>query len=127
MSNCPKGTNYLIVDSNNNQIRTLSFSSDRKLLEIRNASTGALECSIDIDSGSYLGVDTNGMNLFFSNPISGTTSSLRLGVGSNPVISVQEKNSALEVIGVNDIGVAFAAPRLNIRYNANDQSVYLQL
>lgn len=128
MSNCPKGTNYLIVDSNNSQIRNLKFSADRKNLEIVDAATGNVECSISIDSGAYLGVDTNGLNLFFSNPISGTTSSLRIPVSNNPTISVQYDSGAnkLEIIGLEDMGVGFEVSKLNIRFNAADNKIYYQ-
>ena len=127
MADCRKNNNYPLIGTSA-LIRNICFDASRKEVQLIDASTGAVECTRNIDSAAYLGVKIVGGNLVYADAIAGLPTSMTMAVGNNPTITItQGMSGILNIIGVDDINNGFSVPQINVRYDAATNSVKFQL
>jgi hypothetical protein len=127
MSSCRKNTAITLVGGGSLLIKNFKFSSDRTEVIVFNTGDLTNHCNSDINSSDYLGVKIENNELVFTDAISGLTTNITSGVGNNPTIAISQNGGTLSVIGVDDIGMGFSVPQLNVRYDSATNSVKFQL
>ncbi|MCF8247897.1 MAG: hypothetical protein K9J37_22250 [Saprospiraceae bacterium] len=124
MTACKKDKTIPLLDGSANLIRQIRFTSNRKSLELI---LTAVECTNDIDSGAYLGVKIQGNDLVFTTAISGLTTNHSSAVSDNPLVSISNAASTLNIIGVDDNTMNFSVTQMNVRYDVATNSVKFQI
>jgi hypothetical protein len=127
MADCTKNNNYALLNGGA-QIRNIKFSTSRTETQLIQVSDGSVECTRNIDSGTYLGVKIVNNNLVFTDPIPGLTTNMAMLVSNNPTIKIAAAGiGVLAIIGVDDVTNSFSVPQMNVRYDAATNSVRFQI
>ncbi len=127
MADCTKNNNYALLNGGT-QIRNLKFSTDRTETQLILTGFSTVECTRNINSGSFLGVKIVNDNLVFTDPIQGLTTNMSMAISNNPTINIgPDGKGVLAIIGVDDVNSGFTVPQMNVRYDAATNSVKFQI
>ncbi len=126
MANCAKNS-PITVQSGGALVKNIKFSADCKELQVFNTGGGSIQCVNDIDSSTYLGVSIVSGALVFSDAFTGLTNNLNSPVSANPVLRIRSTDGALDIIGIDDLGMGFAVTRVNVLYDSATNAVKYQI
>ncbi len=127
MAACSLNSNYSLLNGGA-QIRNIRFNNGRTETELIDTTNSSVECTRNIDSGSFLGVKIVNNNLVFMAPISGLSTNMTMLVSNNPIIRIAATGiGVLAIIGIDDMTNGFTVPQMNVRYDAATNSVRFQI
>ncbi|MBK8563150.1 MAG: hypothetical protein IPN76_07310 [Saprospiraceae bacterium] len=127
MADCSKNNNFSLLNGGT-QIRNIKFNTDRTEMQLIDIVNASVECTRNINSGSFLGVKIVNNNLVFTDAIQGLNTSMTMLVADNPTIKIAAAGiGVLAIIGIDEINNGFTVPQMNVRYDAATNSVKFQI
>jgi hypothetical protein len=127
MADCSKNNNFSLLNGGT-QIRNIKFNTDRTEMQLIDIVNASVECTRNINSGSFLGVKIVNNNLVFTDAIAGLNTNMTMYVADNPTIKIAATGiGVLSIIGIEDINNGFTVPQMNVRYDAATNSVKFQI